>query len=497
MSFLDYAKKLLNFTTTENGDRAYLSTDNACLDYFYAVGGKRSDRSGVLKLFVRAYLESPITALKLLLYTRNIKSGLGERDLFRYCLSALAEYEPESAKKIIPYVVEYGRYDDLLCMLYSPVEDEVLKIIKKQLDEDLENKKAGKPISLLAKWLPSINTSNWSVRKDARYLAFRLNMSYAEYRKTLSFLRKGLILENNLREKDYTFDYQGVPSAALNNYRDAFLRNDKERYTKYMDEVKQGKAKMNIGVLDVVNFIKRADKELKNQELRDYYETAWEQLVNESKFNSKTLVVRDGSGSMYSFVSGDWTRAIDVANAITLLAASRIKGEFADQFITFSASPEIVDMRKKKSLFDKLAYLRTFNDISNTNIEKVYQLIIDVYKRPDFKKEDAIDQIIIVSDMEFDCLSGRYMSDEANQSTFEYFKKEFSKIGHKMPEIVFWNVNSRGYHSPVEKDEQGVKLISGATKNILDFVINTDSIDPLDFMNKVLEQYAFIDKLFE
>ena len=336
MSFLDYAKKLLNFTTTENGDQAYLSTDNACLDYFYAVGGKRSDRSGVLKLFVRAYLESPITALKLLLYTRNIKSGLGERDLFRYCLNALAEYEPESAKKIIPYVVEYGRYDDLLCMLYSPVEDEVLKIIKKQLDEDLENKKAGKPISLLAKWLPSINTSNWSVRKDARYLAFRLNMSYAEYRKTLSFLRKGLILENNLREKDYTFDYQSVPSAALNNYRDAFLRNDKERYTKYMDEVKQGKAKMNIGVLDVVNFIKRADKELKNQELRDYYETAWEQLVNESKFNNKTLVVRDGSGSMYSFVSGDWTRAIDVANAITLLAASRIKGEFADQFITFS-----------------------------------------------------------------------------------------------------------------------------------------------------------------
>ena len=306
-----------------------------------------------------------------------------------------------------------------------------------------------------------------------------------------------MILENNLREKDYTFDYQSVPSAALNNYRDAFLRNDKERYTKYMDEVKQGKAKMNIGVLDVVNFIKRAENELKNQELRDYYETAWKQLVNESKFSSKTLVVRDGSGSMYSYLSDRWTRAIDVANAITLLAASRIKGEFADQFITFSASPEIVDMRKKKSLFDKLVYLHTFNDISNTNIEKVYQLIIDVYKRPDFKKEDAINQIIIVSDMEFDCLSGRYMDANESQSTFEYFKEEFAKIGHKMLEIVFWNVNSRGYHSPVEKDEQGVKLISGATKNILDFVINTDSIDPLDFMNKVLEQYAFIDKLFE
>ena len=497
MSFLDYAKKILNYTETENGDIAFESTGNACLDYFYAAGAKRGDKRGALQLFIRAYLESPATALKLLLYTRNIKGGLGERDLFRYCLNCLGQYEPNDALKIVPYIVEYGRYDDLLCLLYTPVEDAVLKIIRKQLDEDLANKKAGKPISLLAKWLPSINTNNWSARKTARYLAYKLDMTYAEYRKMLSFLRKGLILENNLREKDYTFDYQSVPSAAMNNYREAFLRNDEERFKQYLIDISAGKAKMNIAVLDIVNFIKRAGREMTDLEMRDYYETAWKQLVDESSFNSKTLVVRDGSGSMYMCPVDDYhTYPIDIANAITLLAASRLKGEFADQFITFSADPEIVDLRKKKSLMDKLLYLRTFDDISNTNIEKVYQLVIDVYKRPDFKKEDAVDQIIIVSDMEFDCLEGRVIAGD-ERSTFEYFKDEFSKLGYKMPEVVFWNVDSRNGHAPVEENEQGVKLVSGATKNILGLVMTTESMDPTDFMNKVLEQYAFIDKLFE
>ena len=275
MNFIDLAKQIMNETFTEKGDIAYVSTLDACLDYFYLVGGKRGDTNGALRLFVKAYLESPVTALKLLLYTRNIKGGLGERNIFRLLLSSLAKYEPESALKIVPYIVEYGRYDDLLCLLYTPAEDAALNLIKKQLDEDLENKKANKPISLLAKWLPSINTSNDEARRDAAYIAMKFHMSKADYRKTLSFLRKGLIIENSLREKDYTFDYQAVPSAAMNNYREAFLRNDADRYNRYLDQVNLGDAKMNIGVLDVVTFIKRAKEAMEDQTVRGYFETAW------------------------------------------------------------------------------------------------------------------------------------------------------------------------------------------------------------------------------
>ena len=495
MSFIELAKRILNVTRTEKGDLAYVTSGSAALDYFYMVGGKRFDEQSSLKLFVKAYLEDPKTALKLLLFTRDIKEGLGERETFRFLLKMLAIYEPDVAKKLIPYIAKYGRYDDLLALLNTKVEDEVLKLIKNQLDEDLENKKANKPISLLAKWLPSINTSNKKARENALYICNKLGFSKADYRKTLSYLRKGLILENNLREKDYSFNYESVPSVAMHYYRKAFQRNDKERYESYIESVSNGDKEMNIGVLDIASFIKHATEDLKHRANHPYYEATWKKLVEECVFNSRTLVVRDGSGSMYYYRISPWYAPIDIANALTMLTAARIQGEFANKFITFSERPELVDMSKMDSLFKKLAYLKTFNDISTTNIQAVYQLVIDIYKHPDFKKEDALDQIMIVSDMEFDELAGLDIDEE--MSTFEYFKGEFSKIGYKMPELIFWNVASREEKVPVTMNEQGVKLISGGNKNIINIVINTKALDPFDFMNKVLANYAFIDEIME
>lgn len=63
----------------------------------------------------------------------------------------------------------------------------------------------GKNISLLAKWLPSVNASNKATKYNARKIAKALEMDNCEYRKMLSRLRNYIkIIENNLREKDYT-----------------------------------------------------------------------------------------------------------------------------------------------------------------------------------------------------------------------------------------------------------------------------------------------------
>lgn len=362
--------------------------------------------------------------------------------------------------------------------------------------EDLKNKKDGKSISLLAKWLPSINTSKDEARATALYLAEKLGLSKADYRKALSFLRKGLIIENNLREKDYSFNYESVPSSAMNNYRKAFERNDKKRFKDYIKKVEKGEAEMNIGVLDIVTFIKRAQEAMSKSEEADYYEATWKKLVEESVINSKTLVVRDGSGSMYSYWPNPNIMPIHIANALTLLTAARLTGEFKDKFVTFSNDSEIVDMSSKKTLFQKLLYLESFDDCGTTNVQSVYHMIIDVYKHPNFKKEDAIEQIMFVSDMEFDQLRDR-SGRPSNLSNLEYFKNEFAKLGYKMPTVIFWNVASRGKKVPVTSNEYGVKLISGGSKNIIDMVINTKSIDPLDFMYKALEPYAFIDELIK
>ena len=217
MGFYKISEKLLNKAFTEKGDAAYLSTGSYCLDFFACVGGMRYNIKDALSLFMRAFYENKNIAIKILFYIRDIKAGLGERDLFRYLFNLLVNMYPHIGVQLIKYIPVYGRYDDLLICLDSAIKKDVIKYLKETLDNDILLKKENKSISLLAKWLPSINTSNENARHLAKILAKEFGLTHEKYRKTLSFLRKGLILENNLREKDYTFNYETVPGGAMFN----------------------------------------------------------------------------------------------------------------------------------------------------------------------------------------------------------------------------------------------------------------------------------------
>ena len=75
-------------------------------------------------------------------------------------------------------------------------------------------------------------------------------MDDATYRKILVRLRAHIkIIENNLRERDYTFDYEKQPSKAMFKYRKAFIRNDGERYNSFLNKVATGEAKINANTL--------------------------------------------------------------------------------------------------------------------------------------------------------------------------------------------------------------------------------------------------------
>lgn len=486
MSFTKITQEMLNKTLTDKGDVAYLSTLSPCLDYFSLVGGLRFNFNDLVSLFTKAYFEDKATAIKLLFFTRDIRGGLGERNTFRFLLNYLANIDDFAVRKLLPYFKDYIRYDDLLVLLDTAVEEDLLLYLYKQLQEDIQNKKACKPISLLAKWLPSINTSNKEARKTAYYLATKFNMSLKEYRQTLSFLRKGMIVENNLREKNYNFDYGHVPGKAMQKYNKAFLDNDFERFHDYLTLVTDNKAKIHTDTMDVVSLVSRvADSDYSEEK---FYNAAWNQLTSK-EINSRTLVVRDGSASMTYASNKKCASPIDIANAFTLLFSSRLSGEFKDRFITFSKNCKYVDLSSFKTLKRKRLALDDYDDITTTNISSLYKLVLDVYTHPNFKKEDALDQILIISDMEFD-----YLDDGSDMSAFEYFTNEFNKLGLKRPDIVFWNVHASSVHFPVTKDESGVKLISGQSKNLIDMMIENPGSSPLDFMHNVLKKYSFVDE---
>ena len=493
MSFIQITKEMLNVAFTENGDKAFETSGSYCLDYFSLIGGMRFNYTKALNNFMKAYKEDPILAIKILFFARDIRGGLGERNIFRFTFNALCNMAPDVAKQVISYVPTYGRYDDLFSAYSTPVRKEVVRIVKEQLKEDIENKKENKPISLLAKWMPSINTSSIETRVLAKKLASSLNMSNEEYRKTLSSLRKGLIIENNLREKDYTFDYEQVPGGAMFKYRNAFYENDQKRYEEYLNLVNKGEKKMNSSTLYPYEVIRKLENEfyfdeddnqvMSKQEL-ETLNTIWNSFDRES-IASKTIVVRDGSGSM---LDNQMVSANSVATSLALLFAERLEGEFKNKFITFSSRPKLVEV-KGDTIAEKYEYMSRFNDYTNTDIAKVYNLILNVYQNPNFKKEDELDRIVIISDMEFDCAC------DSEDSTFEIFKNKFEKLGYKLPELVFWNVRARSTHLPVTMNESNVKLVSGASSSIIDMITKNDSTTPYEMMLKCLEKYSCFDSL--
>ena len=231
--FLEDLRKEENLTYTENGALTNRSTNSYCLDLFATIGALRNaEDNEIISRFIKAYTEDRNMAMKILFFARDIRGGLGERRAFRSILKWLSLNEADSVRKNIMHVPEYGRFDDLLSLLNGPCEKEMLSFIKEQLDKDLAALKTGDGVSLLAKWLPSVNTSNTDTVKSAKKLAKAMGFSDAEYRKVLVSLRAEIkLMENYLREKDYSFSYEKQPSKALYKYRLAFLRNDRERYS--------------------------------------------------------------------------------------------------------------------------------------------------------------------------------------------------------------------------------------------------------------------------
>lgn len=493
-SFLDNLLDESNLTLTENGAVTHKSTLSCCVDLFANIGALRyQSTTDAVMLFERAYIENKDVAMKILFYARDIRGGLGERDTFKAILRFLAFNYSESVIKNIEYVPEFGRYDDLLCLLSTPVEDEVLSLIKRQFECDLEALEQHKPVSLLGKWLPSINTSNAYSRRDARIIAKALGLSWEQYRKALSSLRKSInILENNLRTLDYSFDYSKLPSLAAFKHRQAFIRNDNERYSAYLSEVENGTKKINTATVEPYQIVSSITDKYWNarqlakmsKEERIALNTTWNNLPDYT-CGRNALVVVDGSGSMYDFVKG--AKPVDVALSLGIYFAERNKGQFKDHFITFSASPRLVKI-KGDDIVDKVSYCRTFNEIANTNIEKVFKLILFTAIKYNTPQSELPETIYIVSDMQFDrCTT---YSDKTNFSNAE---KLFNEHGYKLPTLVFWNVNASCNNMPVTSNEQGAVLVSGFSPRLFSMVASGD-INPLKFMINAIntERYAKI-----
>ncbi|MBR1906016.1 MAG: DUF2828 family protein [Clostridiales bacterium] len=482
---LKFLKREANTAYTANGAVSNASTMSDCLDFFATAGALRnaSDEE-ITARFIRAFAEDRDIAMKTLFFARDIRGGLGERRAFRVIIRYLADNYPDTVRKNIANIAEYGRYDDILSLIGTASEAEAITYIRENLNKDMKSMQAQESVSLMAKWLPSVNASSSETVRTAKKIAKAMNMSDASYRRMLSSLRAYIkIIENNLREKDYSFSYEKQPSKAMFKYRKAFIRNDEERYRDFMCRAKSEPSVLKTGSLtpyDIVNSVLKNRSGMSGEE-REVLDTTWNALENYVN-SDNTLVVVDGSGSMYcDFFS---VKPAAIAESLGIYFAERNKGAFANCFITFSANPRLVEI-KGRDIFEKVNYCMSFNEVSNTNIEKTFDLILNTAVKNRMKQSDMPSRLIIISDMEFD-----YCADDSEMTNFEAAKAKFAKKGYKLPQLVFWNVNSFNRQQPVTMNEQGTILVSGMSPQIFS-MLKEGKLDPYAFMMSVISSERY------
>ena len=482
--FINEMQKTLNddfnYNVTENGALGYCTTGKALLDINFKVASLRSaSESEIVDLFMKAFYENKELAMKWLFFIRDIHGGLGERRLFRVISEYLCINNPDIMHNLIQYIPEYGRYDDMWGILDTQLQSIVIDFIRNQLSEDLANYYHNRPISLTAKWLPSINTSSKETVKRARQFVRLMGNNEKSYRKTISMLRKYIdVVECKMSANEWDdVRYETVPSKANLIYRNAFLRHDETRRREYLDALKKGKTKINAGVLyphEIVNnYLPNYSRSpvMKNEDIT--LEELWKALPNTINENGNTIVVADGSGSMFNTIGNSNVTALSVANALAIYFSERSIGQFKDKYITFSETPQLVNFSGCDSLRDKIELALRNNQVANTNIEAVFNLILKTAINGNMKQGDIPQNILIISDCEFD----EQVDGNPDQRLFSVIADRYEQAGYKLPRLVFWNVNSRTGMIPVIENDLGVALVSGFSVNIVKMVLSGE-LDP-------------------
>lgn len=495
MSFMEKLHTILNENKklTENGAVGYETTGKALVDLNFAVASLRSaTEDEIINRFINAFYEDRVLAMKWLFFLRDVRGGLGERRTFRIIMKYLAESFPDMVSGLTEIMVEYGRFDDLLCLFDTSVEEKVMTILKMQLEEDQANMEAGKSISLCAKWMPGNNTSSEESRRMAAKLQCFMGLTSREYRKLLARLRAYLnVTEVYMSNCQWgEIDYTKVASRANILYRNAFMVHDKKRRTAYLEAVQDNKAVIHAGVLMpheiVARYAVRNGWRIQMRAEDTALEVLWKNLPDTVAGAENVLCVVDGSGSMLCPVGDGNTTALHVSNALGIYFAERMKGVYHGKFITFSSRPKYVNLAACKTLKEKLELAFSNNDCTNTDIEATFMLILETAVKNHLKQEELPQTILVISDMEFDsAVRGCNMD-----TLFASIEIQYARYGYRLPRLVFWNVNSRTNVIPVRENEQGVGLVSGFSVNICNMVLSNE-LDPFVCLKKMLDSERY------
>jgi hypothetical protein len=482
-----------DITYTENGAMSLKTSGNVIVDYFMMY-------SRTLKTHINyKYLEecwkiNPYQTIAIIFNGRDRVNGKKEKKISNQSMLWLRVKKPETYKlNIMNYINKYGCWKDLLYISYfvNKINFE-LELIANKLKEDINLLNEDKPISLCAKWAPSENDRNDKRKKLAHKIASILysyddKYKMEKYRKEyLVPLRKKIqIVETMMCNNEWDkITYSNVPSIASKKYLDAFVKHDKDRYIKYLEDVRNGKAKINVtGILphELLKYY------LDNDEENETIELQWKTIVDNIKSSGilkNAIPIIDMSGSMFNASNGD----IPARCAISLgiLISMCCEGSFNKKIISFSEIPTIVNLNSD-SLFKCYKELLKIPVGFNTNFISCSKLIVNLGNMFSIPDEKMPKKIFVLTDMQFDKANNN--EDDLN-TTYNHIIEIYKKNNYTPPKFIFWNLNSDHDETfPVNCNVEGTAMISGFSEQLLKIFMNHDEFNPLLIVEDVLTPY--------
>lgn len=433
---------------TANGMLARVSTASALVDLFYKIGAMRG--GDVLPLFQAALLEDAEKALRMALWSRDVRGGAGERQHFRNMLIFLEQHYPQYALALLPKVPEVGRWDDLL-VFTKQLQPAAFALIREALQQ-----KNG----LAAKWMPRKG-------KEAEQLRAFLGFSPKRYRKTLVTLTA--VVESQMCAKQWdAINYEHVPSRAAARYRKAFYRRDAERYAAYVASAVKGEVKVNAAAIyphDIIKPLMMGAHESTPDDatLVGHVVAQWNALPNYVG-DARILPLSDVSASMYCKIAGS-VQAVDVAVALGLYLADKNVGVFKDTFLTFSESPQLLHLTG--NIAEKLRQMVRSEWGGNTDLHKAIDIILQTAIAGQVPADEMPQMLLVLSDMQFD--ADRML----DRSAVQMLSDKYQAAGYQMPQVVFWNLNGTS-NVPAQAHETGVAMVSGFSPSIMQALLAGD-----------------------
>lgn len=433
------------FTLTEKGALQLRTSGSKILDFFAEIASARllarNNPKAILGLFANAIAEDPKRAMAIMFWVRAVRLGAGERDVFGELFGFAYKNFPKFIEDNLELVGELGYLKDYVKIAGAFPELEGLVV-------DIFARGLRKRKYFAAKWLPR-KSRLWALARE------RLGMKNAEFRKFVSGAAETpeqKICAGKIGE----IDYATLPSKALNMYRAMFLRKDRERFLKSLHL-----KKINAGAVyphEVMKILFDARSAtcagLDIGDIESAVDAQWKNLPDLGAPEMRVISVLDTSGSM-AFYGAD-----KIAYPLAIYCAERLKGEFKDKIISFSASAKYLDLSELKSPSAKLKRLLETSIVENTNIASVFGLLLKTALKNKIQQSQMPNAVLVLSDMQFD------EGAEMDIALMDELKLDFERAGYDFPAIIYWNLSATNTGIAASKKADAA-FISGFNPKIL------------------------------